>query len=124
MAQHGFVSIVGGGPGDPELITRRGHARLRNAEVVVYDRLLDPRLLEDVPPDAERIFAGKAAGSAALSQRAIEAVLVERARAGKRVVRLKGGDPFLFGRGGEEVEALSAAGIDYEVVPGITSAIA
>jgi uroporphyrin-III C-methyltransferase len=120
----GLVSLVGAGPGDPELITVRGLRCLQQAEVVVHDRLLDPWLLQEAPATAERIFAGKASGKAALSQDGIETVMIARARAGKRVVRLKGGDPFVFGRGGEEVEALAAAGIPYEVVPGVSSAIA
>ncbi|HLJ68287.1 MAG TPA: uroporphyrinogen-III C-methyltransferase [Chloroflexota bacterium] len=124
MIGPGTVSLVGAGPGDPELITRRGYERLCSADVVVYDRLIDPRVLDAVPGHAECIFAGKAAGSAALDQRAIEDVLIDRARRGKRVVRLKGGDPFVFGRGGEEVEALARAGIRYEVVPGVSSALA
>lgn len=97
---------------------------MQSADVVVYDRLIDPRLLDEAPARAERVFVGKARGFAMLTQPEIEQVLVERARAGKRVVRLKGGDPFVFGRGGEEVETLAAAGIAWEVVPGITSAIA
>ena len=120
MSAVGGVSIVGAGPGDPELITLRGLARIRAAEVVVYDRLVDPGLLAEAPPTAEMIFAGKARGFAALTQREIEAVLIARALAGKRVVRLKGGDPYLFGRGGEEVAALTAAGIPVEMVPGIS----
>lgn len=124
MTQVGSVSLVGAGPGDPELITVRGLRCLQQADVVVYDRLLDPRLLQEAPAQAERIFVGKASGMAALSQRGIEAVLIARARSGKRVVRLKGGDPYVFGRGGEEVESLVAAGIPCEVVPGISSAIA
>lgn len=124
MSVIGSVAIVGAGPGDPELITVRGLNRLRAAEVVVYDRLVDPRLLAEVPSDAELIFAGKARGFAALAQWEIEAVLVARALAGKRVVRLKGGDPYVFGRGGEEVATLTAAGIPVEVVPGISSAVA
>jgi uroporphyrin-III C-methyltransferase len=124
MTPHGMVSIVGAGPGDPELITLRGLARIRAAEVLVHDRLVAPELIAEAPADAEVMFAGKARGIAALDQRAIEALLIDRARAGKRVVRLKGGDPYLFGRGGEEVVALVAAGIPVEVVPGLTSAIA
>jgi uroporphyrin-III C-methyltransferase len=120
----GLVSLVGAGPGDPELISVRGLRRLQAAEVVVYDRLIHPALLAEVPPEAEKIFAGKASGAAVMSQRAIEALLVERGRAGKRVVRLKGGDPFLFGRGAEEIEALEAAGIPWEIVPGVSSALA
>jgi len=120
----GTVSLVGAGPGDPELITVRGLRCLRTADVVVYDRLIDPRLLEEAPAHAERIFVGKAPGLVVRDQRAIEAVLVDRARTGKTVVRLKGGDPFDFGRGGEEATALEGAGVAYEVVPGITSAIA
>jgi uroporphyrin-III C-methyltransferase len=120
----GHVSLVGAGPGDPELITVRGLRRLRSAQVVVYDRLIHPDLLTEVPATAERLFAGKAPGVVAMSQADIGRVLVARARAGKHVVRLKGGDPFVFGRGGEEIEALTAAGIPWEVVPGITSAVA
>lgn len=123
MIAVGSVSIVGAGPGDPELITVRGLARIRAAEVLVYDRLVDPGLLAEAPASAELIFAGKARGYAALDQRQIEAVLIDRASAGKRVVRLKGGDPYVFGRGGEEVAALVAAGIPVEIVPGISSAI-
>lgn len=119
----GFVSLVGAGPGDPELITLRGLRRLRSAEVVVYDRLVHPDLLSEAPDGAERIFAGKAPGLVALSQEDIGRLLVKRARAGKRVVRLKGGDPFVFGRGGEEVEALRHAGVAYSVIPGISAAL-
>jgi uroporphyrin-III C-methyltransferase len=121
---NGHVTIVGAGPGDPELITVRGLTRVRGAEVLVYDRLVAPELVAEAPAECERIFAGKAKGFAALEQHEIEAVLIERARSGKRVVRLKGGDPYVFGRGGEEVTALVAAGIPVEVVPGLTSAIA
>jgi uroporphyrin-III C-methyltransferase len=115
---------VGAGPGDPELITIRAVRCLQQAEVVVYDRLIDPRVLDHAPAWARRIFVGKAAGRASMSQRDIEEVLIEHALDGRYVVRLKGGDPFLFGRGGEEVEALAAAGISYEVVPGVSSALA
>jgi uroporphyrinogen III methyltransferase / synthase len=119
----GTVYLVGGGPGDPGLITVRGLAALRSADVVVYDRLVAPALLE-MAPRAERVFAGKAARKHAMTQSSINRLLVARARRGQTVVRLKGGDPFVFGRGGEEAEALAAAGIPFEVVPGVTSAIA
>jgi uroporphyrin-III C-methyltransferase len=124
MSAMGNVSIVGAGPGDPELITVRALARIRSAEVLVYDRLVDPALVAEAPPTAERVFAGKARGFAALEQHEIEALLIARALAGKRVVRLKGGDPYVFGRGGEEVASLVAAGIPVEVVPGVSSALA
>jgi uroporphyrinogen III methyltransferase/synthase len=120
----GRVALVGAGPGDPELMTVRGLALLRRAEVVVYDRLVDPRLLDEAPVDAARVFAGKASGAHVLSQDQINALLVAHARRGRRVVRLKGGDPFVFGRGGEEAEALAAAGIPFEVVPGVSAAVA
>src|SRR5262249_18259748 len=100
----GIVYLVGAGPGDPGLMTRRGLEVLARAEVVVYDHLANRRLLDLAPPGAERIFAGKAAGRCALPQEAINDLLVERARLGRRVVRLKGGDPFVFGRGAEEAE--------------------
>ena len=113
----GSVALVGAGPGDPGLITVRGLERLRRADVVVYDRLVDRRLLDEAPR-ARRIFAGKASGAHALPQEQINALLVRHARRGRRVVRLKGGDPFVFGRGGEEAEALARARIPFEVVPG------
>jgi uroporphyrinogen III methyltransferase/synthase len=118
------VYLVGAGPGDPGLLTRRGEALLRATDVVVYDRLASPALLELAPTDAEFVDVGKAPGRAAMSQDEINALLVERGRAGNHVVRLKGGDPFVFGRGGEEAEACIAAGVAFEVVPGVTSAIA
>ena len=118
------VALVGAGPGDPGLLTRRGEDLLRAADVVVYDRLASPALLDLARSDAELVDVGKAPGRAAMSQEEINAVLVDRARAGRTVVRLKGGDPFVFGRGGEEAEACIAAGIEFEVVPGVTSAIA
>ena len=106
----GGVALVGAGPGDPGLMTVRGLAILRKAQVVVYDRLIDPRLLDEAPPRAVRVFVGKASGAHTLPQDEINALLVAHARRGRRVVRLKGGDPFVFGRGGEEAEALAAAG--------------
>jgi uroporphyrin-III C-methyltransferase/precorrin-2 dehydrogenase/sirohydrochlorin ferrochelatase len=123
-ASRGRVSLVGGGPGDPELITVRGRRLLYEADVVVTDRLAPRGLLDQLDMDVEIIDCGKAAHRHNLTQDEINAVIVDRAAAGKRVVRLKGGDPFVFGRGGEEVAACEAAGVDVEVVPGITSAIA
>ena len=120
----GFVSLVGAGPGDPELITVKGLRRLRAADVVLYDALIAPELLGECRPDAETIDVGKRTGGPARPQAWINRLLVERAGRGERVVRLKGGDPFVFGRGGEEAEALVAAGLDWEVVPGVSSAIA
>jgi uroporphyrinogen III methyltransferase / synthase len=119
----GTVAIVGAGPGDPGLMTVRGLELLRRAHVVVYDRLVDPRLLDEAPC-ARRIFAGKASGNHALPQAQINALLIRHARLGRRVVRLKGGDPFVFGRGGEEADALARARIPFEVVPGVSSAVA
>lgn len=118
------VALVGAGPGDPGLLTRRGAELLARADVVVHDRLGTIDLLGLVKPGAELIAAGKAPGRVDRTQDEINALLVERGRRGQAVVRLKGGDPFVFGRGGEEAEALAAAGVPFEVVPGITSAIA
>ena len=118
------VYLVGAGPGDPGLLTVRGAALLRQADVVVYDRLSVEALLDLAPSGAERISVGKAPGAVTMPQEEINALLVERGRRGETVVRLKGGDPFVFARGGEEAAALAAAGVDYEIVPGITSAIA
>ncbi len=116
--------LVGAGPGDPGLLTLRGRDCLARAEVVVYDYLSNPELLGHAPADAERLYVGKKAGAHTLSQEQINALLVEKTRAGKIVTRLKGGDPFLFGRGGEEAEALAGAGLSFEIVPGISSALA
>ncbi len=121
----GKVFLVGAGPGAPDLITLRAAGALRSADVVVYDFLAGPEILKFAPAAAERIYAGKrGGGERAAEQSEINHILIEQARAGRRVVRLKGGDPFIFGRGGEECEALRAAGIDYEIIPGVTSAIA
>jgi uroporphyrin-III C-methyltransferase/precorrin-2 dehydrogenase/sirohydrochlorin ferrochelatase len=120
----GSVALVGGGPGDPELITVRGRRLLAEADVVVTDRLAPRSLLDALDPAVEIVDCGKSAHRHNLTQDEINAVIVDRARQGRRVVRLKGGDPFVFGRGGEEVAACLAAGIDVQVVPGITSAIA
>lgn len=121
---NGLVYLVGAGPGDPELMTLKGLRCLRAADVIVYDRLISPILLEEAPPEAERVFVGKASGCHTLPQEEINALLIAHARKGRVVARLKGGDPFLFGRGGEEAAALAEAGIPYEIVPGVTSAIA
>ena len=118
------VYLVGAGPGDPGLLTVRGAELLESADVVVYDRLSVASLLDLAPEAAERISVGKTPGGSTVPQDEINALLVERGRNGERVVRLKGGDPFVFARGGEECRALAEAGIDYEVVPGITAAIA
>jgi uroporphyrinogen III methyltransferase/synthase len=118
------VYLVGAGPGDPGLLTVRGAELLGRADVVVYDRLSVRSLLELAPPDAERISVGKAPGRVEVTQAEINALLVERGKAGQTVVRLKGGDPFVFARGGEEAAALLDAGVPFEVVPGVTSAIA
>ena len=123
MAAAGTVYLIGAGPGDPGLLTRKGERVLGMADVVVYDRLLDPSLLE-LAPDADTVFVGKERGRQALRQSEINDLLVSEGLAGKTVVRLKGGDPFVFGRGGEEAQALAAAGIPFEVVPGVTSAVA
>jgi uroporphyrinogen III methyltransferase / synthase len=120
----GKVFLVGAGPGDPGLLTVRGAEALRQADVVVYDRLVSGEVLDLVPEWAERVYAGKAPGQAAIDQESINGLLVERARDGKRVVRLKGGDPFVFGRGGEEALACARAGVAFEIVPGVTSAVA
>ena len=120
----GKVYLVGAGPGDPGLITMKGMECLRDANVVVYDWLVNHELLDNVADDAECIYAGKRAGGKAMEQEEINKLMVSRAKDGAMVVRLKGGDPFVFGRGGEEVQALAQAGLPFEVVPGVTSAIA
>ena len=125
-SEPGVVYLVGAGPGDPGLITARGLEILRSADVLVYDRLVAPSLVAEAPPGAECVFVGKRphGGKGDRAQDEINALLVDRARRGLTVVRLKGGDPFVFGRGAEECEALHAAGVPFHVVPGVTSAVA
>ena len=118
------VTLLGAGPGDPELITVRGLKRLQAAEVLIYDDLAGDELPNEVPAHCEKIYVGKRAGKHNRPQFEINDLIVEHARRGKRVVRLKGGDVFVFGRGGEEIEALMAAGLSFEVVPGVTAALA
>jgi uroporphyrin-III C-methyltransferase len=120
----GKVYLVGAGPGDPGLITVRGFELLHGAQVIVYDQLVNPVLLEQTSPEAIRIFVGKQAGRHCIAQEEINRILIDHARLGNEVVRLKGGDPFVFGRGGEEAEALADAGIRFEIVPGVSSAVA
>ncbi|NLC77659.1 MAG: uroporphyrinogen-III C-methyltransferase [Clostridia bacterium] len=122
--EKGYVYLVGAGPGDPGLLTIKGKECIANAEVLVYDRLVSPKLLDYANPEAELIYVGKSPERHTLKQEEINQLLVEKALAGKVVTRLKGGDPFVFGRGGEEAETLVEHGIPFEVVPGITSAIA
>jgi uroporphyrin-III C-methyltransferase len=120
----GKVYLVGAGPGAPDLLTVKAFNLLRKAEVVVYDYLIDPDVLAHVPPDAERLYVGKVGGGPQTPQDQINRLLIQKARQGMQVVRLKGGDPLLFGRGGEEARALSAERIPFEIVPGISSALA
>ena len=121
---YGKVYLVGSGPGDPELLTLKARRLIDSAEVIIYDQLPGKAILDSMPANAEKIDVGKCAGNHTMTQAEINKVLVQKAKEGKRVVRLKGGDPYVFGRGGEEAEVLVAEGIEFEVVPGITSAIA
>jgi uroporphyrinogen III methyltransferase/synthase len=119
----GTVYLVGAGPGDPELLTLKARRLIGEADAVVHDYLVPAEFLAFARPDAEKVFVGKKGGGFCCPQRDIESVLIRLAREGKTVVRLKGGDPFVFGRGGEEAEALAEAGIAFEIVPGVTSAL-
>jgi len=123
MLDSGKVYIVGAGPGDPELITLKALNKLKEANVVVYDRLINNDLLAYCKPDSEKIFVGKESGHHAIEQERINNILIEKAKLGYSVVRLKGGNPFVFGRGSEEAASLKSAGIEFEVIPGITSGL-
>jgi len=120
----GKVYLIGAGPGDPGLLTLKGKRCLEEADVVIYDYLVDQRLLAYARPEAELLYVGKKSGGDTVPQMEINRLMIERAHDGKTVARLKGGDPFLFGRGGEEAEELVTAKVPFEVVPGVTSALA
>lgn len=122
--KYGKVYLVGSGPGDPELLTLKARRLIDSAEVIIYDQLPGKAILDSMPTSAEKIDVGKYAGNHTMTQAEINELLVKKAKEGKMVVRLKGGDPYVFGRGGEEAEVLVSEGIEFEVVPGITSAIA
>ena len=122
--KYGKVYLVGSGPGDPELLTMKARRLIDTADVVIFDQLPGKAILDSIPQNTEKIDAGKFAGDHRLSQWETNELIVEKAKEGKMIVRLKGGDPYMFGRGGEEAEVLVEAGVEFEVVPGITSAIA
>src|SRR3972149_5766652 len=124
MNKKGIVYLIGAGPGDPGLFTIKGQEYLAKADVIVYDYLVNPEILKYAKEEAEIIYAGKQSGAKEMPQEEINQLLVERAKEGRIVARLKGGDPFIFGRGGEEAEVLYEHGIPFEVVPGVTSASA
>ncbi|MEM1222897.1 MAG: uroporphyrinogen-III C-methyltransferase, partial [Verrucomicrobiota bacterium] len=124
MPEIGKIYLIGAGPGDPGLVTVRARELLEQADVIVYDYLANPKLLDWTKEDSEKIYVGKSAGRHSIPQDEIEEILVDRAQKGLTVVRLKGGDPFVFGRGGEEVEEIEADQIPYEIVPGVTAALA
>src|SRR5437879_3033295 len=123
-ARGGTVYLVGAGPGDPGLMTVRAVELIASADVILHDRLIPPGALDAARTDAELVYVGKQPGAAAVPQDEIERRMIEAAKAGRSIVRLKGGDPFVFGRGGEEGEALAAAGVPFEVVPGVTAGVA
>ncbi len=118
----GKVYLIGAGPGDPELLTLKAHRLLIDADVVLYDRLVGEEIIELIPDTAEKMYVGKAKSLHSLPQNEINSLLARKAKEGKKVVRLKGGDPFIFGRGGEEIEELVEEGVSFEVVPGVTAA--
>ena len=124
MSEKGKVYLVGAGPGDPGLVTVRARKLIERADVILYDYLVNPKLLDWAREDSEKIYAGKRPGTQSISQDEIEEILADRADKGLQVVRLKGGDPFIFGRGGEEMGQMEALHIDYEIVPGVTAALA
>lgn len=122
--KYGKVYLAGAGPGDPELLTLKTKRLIETSDVIIYDHLLSEKILDLIPKEKEKIYAGKYSGMHILTQDKINKLLIKKAKEGKQILRLKGGDPYIFGRGGEEVEELINEGIDFEVVPGITSAIA
>ncbi len=120
----GIVYLVGAGPGDPGLLTIKAHNILKDCDVIIYDALVNLSILDDVPSDVEKIFIGSSRDNERLDQQEVERIMIQKASQGQCVVRLKGGDPFMFGRGGEEAEALTISGIEWEIIPGISSGMA